>query len=100
MILPLDTQQIADLDRVGTIIDRQGIDAVPDGLLQSLARDAKTLGVRPVAASILIDPHDPSVARERALRRPGNRPQRRPCTSRPGRGRSVMISLVVDDARD
>jgi len=67
MILPLDTQQIADLDRVGTIIDRQGIDAVPDGLLQSLARDAKTLGVRPVSASILIDRHDPSVARERAF---------------------------------
>ena len=67
MILPLDTDRIADLDRVGSIIDRDGIGAVPERLLQTLADDAKALGVRPVAASVLVDPCDPPVARERAF---------------------------------
>jgi hypothetical protein len=67
MILPLDTHHLADLDRVGSILDRDGIGAVPDRLLQALADDAKTLGVRPVAASVLLDPRDPPVVRERAF---------------------------------
>lgn len=67
MILPLDIHHLADLDRVGSIIDRDGIGAVPEPLLRTLADDAKTLGVRPIAASVMIDAHDPPVARERAF---------------------------------
>lgn len=67
MILPLDPTAIADLDRIGTIIDRDGLGAVPDHLLHDLARDAKSAGVRTVAASVLVDPADPIVARERAF---------------------------------
>lgn len=67
MILPLDPHAVADLDRIGTIIDRNGINAVPEQLLHALARDAKDAGIRPVAASILVDPADPTVARERAF---------------------------------
>lgn len=67
MILPLDTHDISDLDRVGAIIDRHGLAAVPVGLLETLAHDAKTLGVRPVAACVLLDENDPVVVRERAF---------------------------------
>lgn len=67
MILPLDPHTIADLDRIGSIIDRHGITAVPDELLHALAADAKAAGVRPLAASILVDPSDPWVVRERAF---------------------------------
>lgn len=67
MILPLDPHAVADLDRIGSIIDQHGLDAVPDQLLQSLAHDAKEAGVRTTAASVLVDPNDPIVARERAF---------------------------------
>ncbi len=67
MILPIDAILLADLDRVGTIIGEHGIDAVPAHLLQTLATDAKQLGVRPVAADVLTDTADPAVARERAF---------------------------------
>ena len=67
MILPLDPHRIADLDRIGSIIDQHGISAVPDQLLHDLARDAKAAGVRPLAASILLDHTDPRVVRERAF---------------------------------
>ena len=67
MILPLDPHAITDLDRIGSIIDRHGLAAVPDQLLQTLAHDAKEAGIRPVAASVLVDPNDPIVARERAF---------------------------------
>lgn len=67
MILPLDAHTIADLDRIGSVIDRHGITAVPDRLLHALADDAKAAGVRPLAASILVDPADPWVVRERAF---------------------------------
>lgn len=67
MILPIDSDVIADLDRVGAIIDRDGIDAVPGHLLDHLAADAKTLGVTTVATDVLLDATDPSVARERAF---------------------------------
>jgi hypothetical protein len=69
MILPLDTNVIADLDRVGVLIERDGLAAVPDHLLRSLADDAKRLGIRPIAAAVLTDPIDPIVARERAFSR-------------------------------
>jgi hypothetical protein len=67
MILPLTPHTIADLDRIGSIIDQHGITAVPDQLLHALAQDAKDAGVRPLAASILVDPADPTVVRERAF---------------------------------
>lgn len=67
MILPLDTDVIADLERVGSIIERDGIRAVPAHLLDGLAADAKSLGVRGIAANVLVDPCDPPVARERAF---------------------------------
>lgn len=67
MILPLDPHTVDDLDQIGTIIDRHGLGAVPDRLLHDLARDAKSAGVRTVAASVLVDPDDPIVARERAF---------------------------------
>lgn len=67
MILPLDPHTIADLDRIGSIIDQHGITAVPNQMLHDLARDAKDAGVRPLAASILVDPADPWVVRERAF---------------------------------
>lgn len=67
MILPLDPHSVSDLDRIGSIIDQHGLDAVPHQLLRDLAQDAKDHGVRPVAASVLIDPNDPIVARERAF---------------------------------
>ncbi len=67
MILPLDPHAVADLDRIGSIIDQHGLDAVPDQLLHSLAHDAKEAGVRTTAASVLVDPNDPIVARERAF---------------------------------
>ncbi|MDW3214784.1 MAG: hypothetical protein R8G01_12345 [Ilumatobacteraceae bacterium] len=67
MILPLDPHSIADLDRIGSIIGEHGIDAVPSDLLRNLAHDAKDAGVRPVAVSVLVDPTDPIVARERAF---------------------------------
>lgn len=67
MILPIDSDAVADLDRVGTTIDRDGIDAVPRHILDGLATDAKTLGIRTVAADVLVNPNDPAVARERAF---------------------------------
>ena len=67
MILPLDTEILADLDRVGAIIDRDGIAAVPDHLLLAIADDAKQLGIRRVAADVLVGHDDPDVARERAF---------------------------------
>lgn len=65
MILPIDTDLIADLDRVGSLMDRDGFDAVPVHLLRAIAEEAKT--IRPAAASVLLDPADPTVARERAF---------------------------------
>jgi hypothetical protein len=67
MILPRDPHTVADLDRIGSIIDQHGITAVPDQLLHALAQDAKDAGVRTVAASVLVDPADPWVVRERAF---------------------------------
>ena len=67
MILPLDTGILADLDRAGAIIDRDGIAAVPEHLLLAIADDAKQLGIRRVAADVLIGHDDPDVARERAF---------------------------------
>ena len=67
MILPLDLNTVADIDRIGSIIDQNGFGAVPEDLLLTLARDAKDAGVRPIAASVLVDPNDPIVARERAF---------------------------------
>ena len=67
MILPLDHDIVADLDRVGAIIDRDGIAAVPDHLLLTIAEDAKHHGIRPVATAVLIGHDDPDVARERAF---------------------------------
>ncbi|MFW2333450.1 hypothetical protein [Ilumatobacter sp.] len=67
MILPLDTDVLSDLDRAGAIIDRDGIAAVPEHLLLAIADDAKQLGIRPVATSVLVGHDDPAVARERAF---------------------------------
>jgi hypothetical protein len=67
MILPIDHAVIADLDRVGSIIGTAGITDVPEHLLHTLADDAKQLGIRPVAASVLADPQSPTVVRERAF---------------------------------
>jgi hypothetical protein len=67
MILPLDTDIVADLDRVGAIIDREGIAAVPHHLLVAIADDAKHYGIRPVAVEVLVGHEDPDVARERAF---------------------------------
>lgn len=67
MILPLDTDVLSDLDRVGAIIDRDGIAAVPEHLLLAVAHDAKQLGIRPIATEVLVGHDDPDVARERAF---------------------------------
>jgi len=67
MILPLDTDVFADLDRVGAIIDRDGIAAVPHHLLVAIADDAKHHGIRPVATAVLVGDDDPDVVRERAF---------------------------------
>jgi len=72
MILPLDNDIVADLDRVGAIIDRDGIAAVPDHLLMTIAADAKQYGIRPVATAVLIGHDDPDVARERAFSKVAN----------------------------
>ena len=72
MILPLDTDIVADLDRVGAFIDRDGIAAVPDHLLAAIASVAKQLGIRPVATAVLVGHDDPDVARERAFSKVAN----------------------------
>ena len=72
MILPLDTDVLSDLDRVGAIIDCDGIAAVPQHLLLAVAHDAKRLGIRPIATDVLIGHDDPDVARERAFSKVAN----------------------------
>lgn len=67
MILPLDPTTVADLDRLGVLIDRDGIDAVPRHLVDAVVDSATALGIRPVAKDVLADPSEPRVARERAF---------------------------------
>ncbi|NNE11233.1 MAG: hypothetical protein HKN41_03195 [Ilumatobacter sp.] len=67
MILPVDPTTIADLDRLGVLIDRNGIEAVPAHLLDAVIETAEQLGIRPVAKQVLADPAEPTVARERAF---------------------------------
>ena len=61
------TVTLTQLDQIGWSIERGGIDKIPDQLLVQIAEDAKRLGVRPVAASVLGNSDDPAVARERAF---------------------------------
>ena len=61
------TVTLTQLDQIGWSIERGGIDKIPDQLLVQIAEDAKRLGVRPVAASVLANSDDPAVARERAF---------------------------------
>ena len=63
---------VADLDRVGAIIERDGIAAVPDHLLLTIAADAELYGVRPIATAVLVGHEDPDVARERAFSKVAN----------------------------
>ncbi|MEO6571011.1 MAG: hypothetical protein ABIO83_05640 [Ilumatobacteraceae bacterium] len=67
MILPIDSHLIADLDRIGFLIDDGGLATVPQHLLRTVVDDAKQLGVRPVAVRVLEDGTDPIVVRERAF---------------------------------
>lgn len=70
----LTTQQ---LDSMAWTIDRNGIDAIPTAALRELGFEARSAGVRPSLADLLIDPTAPAVVRSRvfgtiasALRRP------------------------------
>jgi hypothetical protein len=58
---------LTQLDQIGWSIEHSGIGKVPNQLLLQIAEDAKRLGVRPVAASVLANSDDPAVARERAF---------------------------------
>ena len=57
MLLPLDTDIVADLDRVGAIIERDGIAAVPDHLLLTIAADRSAT----TRARTLLGHEDPRV---------------------------------------
>ena len=63
------TLTLTDLDRIGRIIDTDGLDAVPAELLAGVVRDASLLGVRPIATAVFASIGDPTVARVRAFGR-------------------------------
>ena len=58
---------LTQLDQIGWSIERRGIAGIPEQLITQIAEDAMRLGVRPIAASVLGNPDDPAVARERAF---------------------------------
>ena len=61
------TVTLTQLDQIGWSIESGGIDKVPDQLIVQIAEDARRLGVRPVAASVLANSDETAAARERAF---------------------------------
>jgi hypothetical protein len=55
------------LARFAAAIESQGIAAVPAELFVELADVARRVGASPVVLSVLVDPTEPAVARERAF---------------------------------
>lgn len=60
----LTTQQ---LDSMAWTIDRDGIEAIPTAALRELGFEARSAGVRPSLADLLVDPAAPSVVRNRVF---------------------------------
>lgn len=76
---------LADLDGLARTIDQRGIDAVPATLIRSLADEARTDGASTTLTTLIVDPAEPRVARERAFvklgaRVTGARSRSRTCT--------------------
>lgn len=55
------------LDSMAWTIDRDGIDAIPYAALRELGFEARSAGVRPSLAELLVDPAAPSVVRSRVF---------------------------------
>ena len=64
---------LADLDGLARTIDQRGIDAVPATLIRSLADDARADGASTTLTTLIVDPAEPRVARERAFVKLGAR---------------------------
>jgi hypothetical protein len=58
---------MALLARFADAIERTGIESVPASLLTELADAARDANVSPVVLAVLVDPTEPTVARERAF---------------------------------
>lgn len=76
-----------DLDGLAHAIDRQGIDSVPASLIEDLAAQASAAGASTTLTTLIVDPTEPRVVRERAFvklgaRVLGARNPRRRCTQR------------------
>ena len=64
---------LADLDGLARAIDQRGIDAVPATLIRSLADEAHADGASATLTTLIVDPAEPRVARERAFVKLGAR---------------------------
>jgi hypothetical protein len=60
---------LTELEQIGWTIERSGLANVTDQRLAEIAHEAIQLGIRPIAAGVLADPSEPSVARQRAFGR-------------------------------
>ncbi len=58
---------LTQLEQIGWTIDRSGLTEVSEQQLFQVAQEAIRLGVRPIAAGVLADSSEPSVARQRAF---------------------------------
>jgi len=61
------TTSPAILDRFAEIIERDGIEHVPAGLLNELLAAGRAVCASAVAMAVVVDPTEPGVARERAF---------------------------------
>ena len=70
-----------DLDRLARTIDREHIDAVPAATIHTLADQARRAGASSTLTSLIVDPSEPMVARERAFLHLGARLLRFPAAA-------------------
>ena len=56
-----------DLDRLARTIDRENIDVIPMATIHELADQARRAGASRTLTSLIVDPPEPVVARERAF---------------------------------
>jgi hypothetical protein len=61
-----DRPSPTELDRIGRVIEIDGLDTVPRRLIDDVVGYARRFGIRPVATSVLADARAPTVVRERA----------------------------------
>src|SRR6187399_3337119 len=61
------TTSPAILDRFAEIVERDGIEHVPAGLLNELLAAGRAVDASAVAMAVVVDPTEPAVARERAF---------------------------------